>query len=335
MGQSGSKYPVWGDFLKQMRAAKYRSARDFCSKVSVGISYPQYSRYEAGDQLPNLDQAIRLCHLLEIHVLEGILEWCLSQMRPGIEKDEVAGTLRDVRNHRDRRAKIARNQSLESNHQPQEELPSLFERPSISLDQVIVFNRSHLKLFQSDPYYRDIFTYVNSYAPDWISVVEIGTALGVEVAKLEKMVEDLSDLGVLLLAGNKCRSSKKTFYFPDDEDFFALRNQNLSWNSQKVIEKLTHETLVDRRAFRGVITRELTSDQIRKIVQGIEDLIEGMIRMPESPQPDQIYSLCVLFGERFSRKPSALASEAPVSGELPGLRVESDQEKLKERKPTS
>ena len=37
--------------------------------------------------------------------------------------------------------------------------------PQPSLDEVIVFNRSHLNLFQRDPHYRDIFTLANCFSP--------------------------------------------------------------------------------------------------------------------------------------------------------------------------
>src|SRR5688572_15946384 len=69
-----------GQFLKKRSMERYRSARDFCTKAEGGISYPQYSRYEAGDQLPNLDQAIRIFQLLQIPLVRGLIEWCRAQV---------------------------------------------------------------------------------------------------------------------------------------------------------------------------------------------------------------------------------------------------------------
>ncbi len=59
MGKRGS-YQSWGGFLKSMREKRFRSAREFCSQVPMGIHYPQYSRYESGAQLPSLEQALAL-----------------------------------------------------------------------------------------------------------------------------------------------------------------------------------------------------------------------------------------------------------------------------------
>src|SRR6476661_2541186 len=86
------RYESWGDFLKKRREERYRSAREFCSKVKVGISYPQYSRYEAGDQLPNLEQALELCRLLGVPALEGLMEWNRAQMAG----DVAQAALRDI-----------------------------------------------------------------------------------------------------------------------------------------------------------------------------------------------------------------------------------------------
>ncbi|OFZ69939.1 MAG: hypothetical protein A3K03_06785, partial [Bdellovibrionales bacterium RIFOXYD1_FULL_44_7] len=86
---STRKYESWGNFLKKNREGHFRSAREFCARVKIGISYPQYSRYEAGEQLPNLEQALQLCKLLDIPLLEGLLEWCRAQVSESNHREEV------------------------------------------------------------------------------------------------------------------------------------------------------------------------------------------------------------------------------------------------------
>jgi transcriptional regulator with XRE-family HTH domain len=288
------KYETWGDFLKKRREAKFRSAREFCTKVSVGISYPQYSRYEAGDQLPNLEQALELCRLLEIAPLEGLLEWNRAQIFGHPSKEDIEAILGRFREHGIEAVTSgalpppkglipASSTSGAAGKSPS----GLFTNASISPDDVIVFNRSHLRLFSSDPAYRDIFTYVNSYAPEWISAQEVSQALGVSLERIEEMLEKLSDLGVILLAGGRCRATKKNFYFPDDEDFFDLRNLNL----------------------RGLLTRELTDEQLEQVISKIEEVMGSIIDMPETVNPDKIYSICILLGERFTRPQQASMEE--------------------------
>jgi transcriptional regulator with XRE-family HTH domain len=79
MGNKG-KYPGWGNFLKLRREARFKSAREFCRMSELGISYPQYSRYEAGDQLPTLDSALSIGAILGIAPLETTIEWTLAQL---------------------------------------------------------------------------------------------------------------------------------------------------------------------------------------------------------------------------------------------------------------
>ncbi len=310
------KYETWGDFLKKRREARYRSAREFCSRVTVGISYPQYSRYEAGDQLPNLEQALELCRLLEIAPLEGLLEWNRAQIYGHPSKEDIEAILGRFREHG---LEAVTSGSLQA---PKGLVPAsstsgavgksptgLFTNASISPDDVIVFNRSHLRLFSSDPAFRDIFTYVNSYAPEWISAQEIVQALGMNAEKVDDMLEKLSDLGVILLAAGRCRATKKNFYFPDDEDFFDLRNLNLAHNTAGIMKKLTHENLQKRKAFRGLLTRELTEEQLEMVISKVEEVMGSIIDMPETIDPEKIYSICVLLGERFTRPQSASMQE--------------------------
>jgi transcriptional regulator with XRE-family HTH domain len=311
------KYESWGEFLKTRREAKFRSAREFCSKVQVGISYPQYSRYEAGDQLPHLEQAIELFKLLEVPVLEGLLEWSRAQISDTSARGEVEGLLGRVRKGLPEPAEEAAEQAAEVTREEQVNKAvsgiGVFTTQTISLDDIIVFNRSHLRLFSSDPAYRDIFTYINSYAPEWISEEEIAEALGMAVKRAQEMLEQLSDLGVILLAGGKCRASKRNFYFPDDPDFFHLRNLNLTHNATAIMRKLGHEDLTQRRAYRGLITRELTAEQLDRVISRLDETVSSVVGMPETPNPEKIFSLCVLLGERFTR-PRRFA------GDVPGLR---------------
>ena len=278
------KYPSWGKFLKLKRSDTFRSAREFCSTLDVGISYPQYSRYEAGEQLPNLDQAVKICHLLKIPVLEGILEWARAQMTDATGIQEVDSFIE--------RLKTA---SIDK------DVIKATPKPVVPLDDVIVFNRSHLKLFESDNFYRDVFTYINSFAPEWISVDEVAAALEIPTARAHEMVNKLAELGVINIQGFKCRASKSMFYFPDDADFFKLRNQNVSRNASSVLTKMTFRDIKEKKAYRSVVSRELTSDQVELVITGIESLMHSITKLPETAQPESIYSMCVVFGERFSR----------------------------------
>ncbi len=293
------RYQTWGEFLKKYREERFRSAREFCARSSIGISYPQYSRYEAGDQLPSLELAIKLCKLLLIPVTEGLLEWNRAQVTDSELAAEIETAITKLKSGQ---------ASLSAASASTAPAP---ESSKLDLDDIIVFNRSHLKLFESNLAYRDIFTYINSYAPEWIAMEEISIALGIEPAKLETMLDQLSDIGVVLLAGGRCRTTKKTFYFPDDADFFALRNSNLMHNVTSILNRIRHEDIVSRQAYRGVITRELTAEQIAKVVAQLDDMASSVVGMPETSSPGRIFSLCMVMGERFAR---------PKMGEVPGLR---------------
>jgi hypothetical protein len=299
------RYPTWGDFLKRHRKVRFRSAREFCAGKDIGISYPQYSRYESGEQLPSLEQAIEIYRHLDIPALEGVLEWTRAQAPGAAVREELEGL-------------IARIRGGEGLKDVPASVPVPTEGPTrtprISLDEVIVFNRSHLRLFMSDARYRDIFTLVNSFSPRPLEIGEVAESLGLTHERTREMTMNLVNLGVIEMEDGKCRSSKRTFYFPDDPDFFELRNLNLTHNASAILSKLQHSHLSDRRAYRGLITRELTAPQLEQVIARMEELISTVAHMPETDHPERIYSICLLAGQRFTREAAKVAQK-------PGLTV--------------
>src|ERR1700747_1458189 len=126
-----SKYSEFAAFLREKRGLKYRSARDFCTRVKIEVSYPQYSRYEAGEQLPSLPQALVIGEALGLAPVETTLEWNLAQ----VEDAELASPIREL-------LEAVRTGSLNG------QMPALPRVPAkVQLDDVIVFNRSHRDLF--------------------------------------------------------------------------------------------------------------------------------------------------------------------------------------------
>jgi hypothetical protein len=181
----------------------------------------------------------------------------------------------------------------------------IFNEAAVPLDDVVVFNRMHLRVFSSDPRYRDIFTYINSFAPRVVRAREVANALGCATGEAETLLETLSELGVIVAekegSATGFRASKRVFYFPDDEDFFPLRNLNLRHNAEAILSRLTYREIADRKAYRGLITRELTEQQLQYVVEQLDQLIGKVVALPETANPRTIYSLSVLMGERFSR----------------------------------
>ena len=280
------KYSRFSTFLRFKREEKYRSARDFCARVKIDVSYPQYSRYETGEQLPSLSQALAIGNALEIRTLETLLEWNLAQVEDSDASKQVAGLLAQVKSG------AGVTSGPEAN------------APAVPLDEVIVFNRSHRELFLKDPAYRDIFTFVNAFAsPRSTNAKEISESLDIPRKKLTPMMENLVNLGVVLQEGDQYLAAKRNFYFPDDQDFFELRHLNMKHNLDCLLNSIQLKDLTHRRAFRNLITRELTSAQAVWAAHQMEALLGKIVDLPEDPTAKTIYSVCVVFGERFALPP--------------------------------
>ncbi len=281
------KYSSFATFLRFRRDEKYRSARDFCARVKIEVSYPQYSRYETGEQLPSLSQALAIGQALEIPTLETLLEWNLAQVEDAEAAKQVSGLLTSVRS----------GKGIPNQPEP--------EKTSMPLDEVIVFNRSHRELFLKDPAYRDIFSFVNAFtSPRSTNADEASQSLGIPRKKLLPMMDNLVKLGVILQEGDQYLAAKRNFYFPDDQDFFELRHLNVKHNLEHIMNSIQYQDLVGRRAFRSLVTRELTHAQLGWVAGQLEALLTKVVDLPEDPSARTIYSVCAVAGERFTLPPS-------------------------------
>lgn len=300
---TNSKYAQFGLFLKKIRQEKYRSAREFSARNDLGISYPQYSRYEAGEQLPSLDQAVKIFELLGLPALQGTMEWCRAQ----VSDEKVGETL----------ASLAQSAASGQALSP---APRRQIRDALGFGNTLVFNRAQLQLFASDPLFRDIFTYVNAYvrsgtgaeaSPGLVSAEEMSRAFDVSVERIVRMAGDLIQLGVLTEVQGGYRPAEQAFFFPNDADFFELRNKNIRHNVDKIMSGMTYDQISTGQAYRGLITRELSEAQVQEVIAELDSIIARVGQMKQAESPDQVYSLALVLGERFRRgtKPQPEATQ--------------------------
>tara|TARA_Y100000590_G_scaffold456384_1_gene606892 strand:+ start:6458 stop:7456 length:999 start_codon:yes stop_codon:yes gene_type:complete len=311
-GEVKRKYPTWGAFLKRVRTQKYRSARELCTHTDVGISYPQYSRYEAGDQLPNLDQALKLCRLLEIPLFEGLMEWCRAQTGTDSAIEEIDQILERFRND-----DLTDAQLRGAGGSSDSKSTGVFRR-SGPIDRMVIFHSAYRDVFESNPVYRDIFTYLNGFLGEWISLEELAIAFELPTSQIELMTKKLSDLQVIQLENGKCRVAKRVFYFPDDEDFFKLRNTNVSYNVDRILKNLEFEDVSNRLAYRSIVTRPLSRKQVGQLIGKLETLVDSIVSGFDPEPTDEIYSSCFVVGKRFER-PSSFRQSSGDLGVNPGL----------------
>jgi len=299
--KSQVKYPGFASYLRTHREKSYRSARDFCTRVKTGISYPQYSRYEAGDQLPPLVQAVTIFGQLEVNPLEALLEWNKAQLSEVTAEQGAQSVVQETLKEIDALLRQARSGKNLETKTPVEISRAGVNAFDVPLDKVVVFNRSHRDIFMKHPAYRDIFTYINAFHPRKITAEELARALKLEHGVVLEMLENLEKLGVVLKKEDSFVAAKRNFYFPDDADFFELRNLNVRHNFNQLMDGLQFEALSTRQAFRGLITREFTPAQYRWVVDQSEKLLAQTVGLSEDEGGDVIYSVMTVVGERFRR----------------------------------
>lgn len=273
-------YGDWGKYLTLQRSRVFRSAREFCSRKDLGVSYPQYSRYESGEQLPSLEGLLRIQSALELSLPEVLKTWLDAQVTSNDDRRKIS----EACIHGDRAT------------------PSKGVNDAVPLDQVIVFNRSHLQVFARSPSYRDLFTYVNAFGQESpVKPAEAAASLELDIDQATSMLQELAGMGVLEEREDHAfYASKRLFYFPDDAEFFELRRRNLQHNLDAVLKDISLEDLSAKSAYRQVVTRELSEEQVRELVSHLEATAHRMLMQPER-QASRVYSLCMVFGARFAR----------------------------------
>lgn len=322
-------YRNWGAWLKRKRELKYRSAREFCAHFSLKISYPQYSRYESGDQLPSAAQLVALCSTLGVEPVAALLEWCQAQVDDADVWEKIGALIPLVGPLQRGEAvsfkapeipvevappssqegfqefKQVVDQSEQARARALEEAKQLTKAESALLGVTLVFGRIHRDLFESDPRYRDVFTYVNACPESGVTTDDLVRDLSLDLATSFRMAENLVRLGVLAVDRGSGRTvykaSKKFFYFPDDEEFFDLRNKNLRHNLESVLSAKSFSEFQSKRGMRNLLTREWTEAQYQKIVESAEHWLVEASQMDEDSSADTIYSVGVFMGPRFKK----------------------------------
>ena len=293
-----ARYAKFGEYLRDKRARIYRSARVFCATRKLPVSYPQYSRYESGEQIPGLEQAMAIGRDLEIPVLDLVLCWAEAQADDARDVSELVRGRQWLEQYRTDSERVSQTRAPRAKTQTE-------GGGQLRLDDVFVFNRSHLKLFETDPRLRDLFTYVNSFSPDPVSPEELGQVFsrdsGVSMAELLALLRILEDSGVLVRENRGYVGAKPNFYFPDDAQFFRLKNLNFEQNVDKLLGRVDFADLKTRQAYRGLVTRELTEAQVTHLVSRLEAVFSEMVELPETTDAHTIYSLCLLLGSRYER----------------------------------
>ena len=272
------------------------SARAFTLQKSLPLSYAQYTRLESGRQFPTLEVALQLAPALQVSALEMAMTWLqcraqLSDLADSMLSEELQAmepVLRAQLQWRGRTQTLMRGRAD----------PAAVADPYVFSGQQ---EELRARLSQ-DPWIRDVFVYVNSNYPDWIQEQELADVLGISVADLTLRTALLAREGVLQSAGGRLRAKRRTYYFPDTEAFFQARNLNFSHNVSRILPTLSFGELAARRAFRSVISRVLTGDQLAQVIGRLEQLLQEMSEYPDPKEPGAIFSLCILMGERF-RKP--------------------------------
>lgn len=265
---------------------------------------------------------------LSIPLMEGMGEWCRAQTSNVTAHDEIDQFLL-LQKQLDESVPDSEKTVLE---RPPVDQPILKAPTQSVLDDTMVFNRSHLKLFLSDPLYRDIFAFANSAVknelPDWLSIREIADTFHISYDRAVEMVQKLDDLGVLEISETDpsiCRCAKYFYYFPDDKSFYELRNQNFSQNVNSIMNQMSLEMLHQKRGYRGLVTKALTESQVISLTEHIEKLVSDITMIPTQEKNSAIYSTCILLGKRFDQPTKVVRSAPGLKTEL-SSKEQDDQE---------
>ncbi|MEK7692119.1 MAG: hypothetical protein AAB425_13980, partial [Bdellovibrionota bacterium] len=185
-----------------------------------------------------------------------------------------------------------------------------------SLDHVLVLNRKHRDILASDPNFRDVLTYIQSFKPELVSLGRVATEIGLSLLRVREMCAKLAENHLLEVIGDEARGVKQALYFPEDEDFFLLKNQSFTHNVSKILGQLSVEDLRNKRATRMLLTAALSEDDFKEVQRSLEGVVESVLsrKRPGATTDAPVYSVCVLAGRRFE---SAKRNSVPA-----GLRTQ-------------
>ena len=233
-----------------------------------GVSYPQYSRYEAGEQLPKPSlrrfPSVRRWESRSLRrPWNGIWpRWREPRVRPRVKLRHFWGRFGPTALRLRARSRF----------------PFRSMRSSFSIAAIAIFFSRIRRIAIFSPTSTHFMRLRKSPPKKFQRPSRFlrRNSIG--------MLENLIELGVIHKHGKRFAAAKSNFYFPDDTDFFELRQQNVRHNLEKVLDQITYSDLQEKRALRGLLTRELTPSQLGWVMGQIEGLLGRIVELPEDPR---------------------------------------------------
>ena len=266
-----ASYRELGEFLKQKRQQKFRSALEFFRQVEFSFSYSLYADFEKGVALPSIDMMLELAKYFGIPEAEAAILWAKVQM--------PNGTLKQVFTF------------VPTKYTEEKKQKHIDESPDF--ENTWVFGPQELKVLKKTPELWDLCLLLAQSYPEEIAFSEIHLNKGTFKDWIRSGHLTMSKKGVAL----QCQH----IYLPRTQEWDEVRRNNIKRASSDLLANISARDIQQARGYREIIHRQLSAEQIEQIVTKLKTLEAEFKTIPYSKSKDsqnQMQALILILGKR-------------------------------------
>jgi len=247
-------YLELGSLLQSWRKERFDTAKDLWIDAKLNFSYSRYADFERGVSLPSIENLIEIAKYHGKEMFDVALIWAEVQM-PEQE-------LRDL--FQSRRKPREKKQDIDIDSEPKSAAPSF--------QNTWVFSPAEIKHVTENLWLLDVCNALITGFPNKIALKELLIPKEIKIDLLEKeYLKPWIQSGHMILSEKGLSLRVPHIYIPKTPEWEEGRKNNIRRVNEHLLSNVTQEMMDLEEAYRFLMHRPLTKNQIKKWVKRVKE----------------------------------------------------------------
>ena len=281
-------YRELGRILEDWRVSRFRSVLAMFREAHLSFSYYTYADYERGALLPSVSDIMELAKYFKVDERPALLRWAEVQMPTTRLKILFLQAGRG----------ISPGPLQAGPHEATE------KQTSPSFENTWVFGTPEQESIRKLPWFFELCQRLAFVHPKGLSHRELGLK---KQADLENLIREHLQpwiaQGRMLFRDKRLHLASPHVHLPKAGSWQEVRKINLQRAIDKMSETINNNVIQGQQAYREIITRTLSEEQIVSWAQRLHELeaeFKAMSYLEEAgDKSSKVYSYISIFGERI------------------------------------
>lgn len=268
MSRQPQPYELFGSFLQELRAQKFRSGLAFYKSKEFKFSYSMYADYERGAQLPGVPVVLEIAKALDIPEKTILLKWLQVQVPENLRPEFTEGAIDSL---------LPKQTVAKTPTEP----PRKSIEPS-NFENTWVLNQNDKDRMLKHPWLWNFITLLAVNYPNAVAWEHLGVKNKSERSKfIEQYIDRWIEDGHVIVNEQGLRLNQPYCHINQTSpEWMGVRKNNFKIAAEGLLENLTPDAIAANEAHRVVLNRSFSPDQLQKWVLRIKELEKEFFKAP-------------------------------------------------------